>query len=168
VSRARHHDLIICARTGDIDRLGTLLMESGRPVLVGAANKTGSVGESIAIAWKDSPEAARAVSVAMPLLVRASTVTIVTATEGENAQSEAEKSAAGLAETLAWNGIHANVRCVVSDGKHPEDVVDIADSIRADLLVTGAYGHSRAREFVFGGFTRTLLRECSLPVLFVH
>jgi nucleotide-binding universal stress UspA family protein len=166
IAQARCHDLLVCARSGDIDRLGTLLMGSGRPMLVGA-DRAGSSGENIAIAWKGTAEAARAVAVSMPILARANTVSIITAVEDESKEA-AEKSAADLAETLQWNGIHAKVRCVDTDGNQPDAVVEIADSIRADMLVMGAYGHSRAREFVFGGFTRTLLRECSLPLLLVH
>lgn len=165
VTQARRYDALVSARTGELDVLGTLLVGVGRPLLIGASENVQSIGDNIAIAWKDTAEAARAVGAAMPLLARARAVTILTANDSKDAQTA---SAEKLAATLQWNDIPATVSHVSSAVGLPEAVVETAHAIRADLLVMGAYGHSRARAFVFGGFTRTLLRECSIPLFLMH
>lgn len=118
------------------------------------------------ICWKESAEAARAVSAAMPLLARANRVVIVTASE---TRDEAHDSVVEVAEQLAWNGVDAEVRHLLADGLSTDGLLtSAAQDCSADLVVMGGYGYSRMRETVFGGCTDTFLRSAETAVLLMH
>ena len=144
------------------------LLNSGSPVLMTPETwKPGPVGEDIVIAWNASREAARAVHAALPLLQRARKATIFAFSAHE---SGLRGSAAMLADHLAQHGVTAGV----SDWTNTGDIraVDALfaslEAQNADLVVAGAYGHSRTFEALFGGVSIDLLREPSLPILMSH
>lgn len=143
-----------------------LILRSGRPVLVtphGTENKT--VGEHIVIAWNASREAARAVADAIPLLETAKSVEILTV------GPEPGKTVPGvnIAQHLAHHGIAVEVkRLGASEADAGEALLNYIENGNTDLLVMGAYGHSRIREFVFGGTTRHILRKMTIPLLMSH
>ena len=162
-------DLIVAPRaTGEdvVARsiLETVLLESGRPLVIPASSAMPASFERIAIAWKPTSQAARAVAAAMPLLVRAKEVVVVTVEEQEAGHHEAD----WLVRNLAWHGITAATAPLKPGPSGAGATLLAAARDRADLLVMGGYGHSRLREWVFGGFTQLVLADAPLPVLIAH
>ncbi|MEI9993493.1 MAG: universal stress protein [Rhizomicrobium sp.] len=168
----RRHDLIVVGRDAEPFGISTadlagIIVGCGRPVLLAPGKLPPATGRTIAIAWKSTAEAARAVTAAMPLIARAERIVVLAAIEAGLEDAEAE--AALLAEQLRRLPAEVSVRCVnPRPGKVGEALVDGAGAAGADLLVLGGYGHSRAREFILGGATRDLLEESSLPLLMMH
>ncbi len=126
-----------------------------------------TVGQQVVIAWKPTREAARAVSAAVPLLQRARRVHVVTWGEPEEQVIGAPLDLDGYLKLRGIEPVwHAE------SGEEPSDVGDLllsrACDLDADLMVMGCYGHSRAREWVLGGTSRTVLRSMTLPVLMAH
>lgn len=147
----------------------TVIFGAGRPVIVFEAPEApASVGcDVIGVAWDFSRPAARAVADAMPLLERAKTVRVVTIAEDK--PIETRRSAAELARHLAMHGIDAILDTEHAAGRPVgRALADYAAARRLDLLVMGAYGHSRMREFVLGGTTKFILAEPPIPVLLSH
>ena len=148
--------------------LEAALFEAGRPVLVVPPGYDGAIGSKIMVGWSGRRECARAVTSALPLLTGARDIEVVHL-NGE------ETSVAGNARdphsAVAWlnlHGVDARAREVpLKDGAGDALLATAADS-GADLLVMGAYGHSRLREFVLGGATREVLTHTALPVLMAH
>lgn len=146
------------------DFLPTVLMQSGRPALVlPYAGSFGPIGKRVLIAWNESRESARAVSAALPWLRTASSVHIVA--YGDEAQQALDRLQMFLrAHGVADLRLHAGSR----DDDVGNQLLSMAADTGADLLVMGCYGHSRAREWVLGGATRTILATMTLPVLMSH
>jgi nucleotide-binding universal stress UspA family protein len=174
IAKARVHDLIVIARAPDFTGLspsaiGSILVGSGRPVLLAPSHAPGNLAPTIAIAWKQSAEAARAVTASMPLLEKASRIFVLAAAEGDGDAHKIVESAEGLRTQLRWHGLMAEVRSVVPGGREvPDAVMQTARDVGADMMVMGGYGHSRIWELVLGGFTRHVIREAPLPVLMFH
>lgn len=145
-------------------------LASGRPILVVPyAGRFATVGERVLIGWNASREAARAVADAMPLLAAAAAVTVLAADAQPGADEHGEVPGADIALHLARHGVKAQVeRTVSGDVPIGEVLLSRAADLGADLLVIGAYGHSRARELLLGGATRTILASMTLPVLMSH
>jgi nucleotide-binding universal stress UspA family protein len=121
----------------------------------------------VLVAWDFSRAAARAVADAIPLLERAKHVRIVTAM-GEK-PVDSKHSAEELAKNLSRHGLEVELDRIESKGRTIGETIEAhAKSCDADMLVMGAYGHSRFREFVLGGATRSLLAKPPLPILFSH
>jgi nucleotide-binding universal stress UspA family protein len=122
---------------------------------------------TVVVAWDFSRAAARAVSDSLPLLERAATVRVVTVLNEKHL--DRKHSAEELSKNLSRHGIDVMLDRVDAGGRAIGDVLgEYVASHAADLLVMGAYGHSRLREFVLGGATRSLLSKPSLPILFSH
>ena len=142
-----------------------LLMQTGRPLLVVPDDDDWLDLRSVLIAWKDTPEARRAVADALPILREAKDVTVV-----EIVENEADRSAAlaGVEDVVAWllrHGVIASARVPAECGNVETQLEKIASEFGAGLVVAGAYGHSRFQEWVFGGVTKRLLnpsRRCTL------
>jgi nucleotide-binding universal stress UspA family protein len=173
IAESRHHDLVILGRAPVASHLstggiGAILVGSGRPVLLAPERAPETLGTTIAIAWKDAPEAARALSASAGVLEKARKVVVLGAEE-DGAKTDAAESARQIAALLHSNGLKAEAQYVASGGQPlPKAILSAAGACGADLLVMGAYGHSRARELVFGGFTRAVLVSSPLPVLLFH
>lgn len=163
-------DLIVAARGGADDPtasaiLEAVLLESGRPLLIpSAAAPPPAAADTVAIAWKPVPQAARAVAAAMPLLARAKQIVVLTVEEEEGRRDEAER----LVRNLAWHGLPATAERLQPGPQGGPQTLLAAARDKAGLLVIGGYGHSRLREWVFGGFTQQVLADAPLPVLIVH
>jgi nucleotide-binding universal stress UspA family protein len=145
-----------------------LIMDAGGPVLLAADGGAAFCGDHVVVAWKDSRESRRALSDSLPFLARAQTVTIV----GVSGDADTVVDQAGLgdvARRLARHGVEAAVE-VVSKGKGTVTTAleAAADRHGADLIVTGAYGHSRTREWMLGGVTEDLIAASPKFVLFSH
>lgn len=170
---ARFHDIVVCAPPSqegeDRDQLASLLIDAGRPLLLASERPPHNITHTVVVAWKNTREAAHAVTAAMPILEKARRVVVISANEGDQEPLECVDCAEKLANQLRWHGIHAESRMIVLAGRDaPSAVLESACEIHADLLVMGGYGHSRAREFVFGGFTRHVLGGAPLPVFLCH
>ncbi|WP_041794754.1 universal stress protein [Pararhodospirillum photometricum] len=173
--RGRVADLLVLGQPGprgappSLLTLNAALLESGRPVIVAPPQPPSSVGQRVAIAWNGSAEAARAVLGAMPFLVRADAVTLLIAADGDG-QDNAPIRAAELERHLAWHGVDATTRFLeaASGGRTGEALLDACADAEADLLVMGAYTHSRLRQLILGGVTRHVLERATLPVLMSH
>ncbi len=155
-------------RTTDLS-LGEL-MTSGRPLLVlPFAGSFEALGANVLVGWNASREAARAVNDAIPLLQAAKKVTVLSINPRRGIAGDGEVPAADIALHLARHGIAAEAAHTVADDISDGDaLLSYAADIGADLLVCGMYGHSRLHELAFGGVTRSLLSEMTLPVFMVH
>lgn len=172
LQRGRMSDLIVLGRPhsqGEPAWQATLtaaLMETARPVLVAPRAPIAALGSTCAIAWNGSLEATRAVFFALPFLLKAGRVVILTV-EDVSGQAAAE-----LDTYLAWHGITTEVRALPANGSSGavvgEALLDCCKGLEADLLVMGAYTHSRLRQLILGGVTRHVLDHAELPVLLSH
>jgi nucleotide-binding universal stress UspA family protein len=143
------------------------LFESGRPLLIAPPQPPAkpSVGEVIAIAWNASPESARSVAFAMPLLLAARDVPVMMIP----AQHLSGPDENELVATLRRNGVPARAVPAHEPTKGPGiAVLETAAALGADLLVKGGYTQSRMRQFIFGGSTSQILAEATLPVFMAH
>jgi nucleotide-binding universal stress UspA family protein len=148
------------------DVMEAALMDSGRPLLVAPEHAPTALLGTVVIAWEDSPEAARAVFAAMPLLERAERIVILSVS-GDAAHEDA--TAERLARSLRWHHGAVSVAHIVREGRAAADVLlDEAKSRGATLMVMGGYSRSRLREAVFGGVTQRMLEGADLPVLLAH
>jgi nucleotide-binding universal stress UspA family protein len=166
----RAADLLVIGHPADdqgvsIDTIEAALVGTGRPVLIVPANPLVSIPETIVIAWKASPEAARAVTAAMPLLSRSKRILIVTVAEEPGLSDE---EGARLMTALGWHGLNVSTRHLRPDRLGAADTLLAAAAEEGALVVMGAYGHSRLREWVFGGFTEHVLRRAAVPLLMMH
>ena len=171
VEYARLRDLTIMSVPESYDQwfAEAIIFGSGKPTLILPENPRPRPFEleTVAVAWDFSRAAARAISDALPLLERARKVRVVTVTREK--ALDTKHSAEELAKNLARHGIDVVLDMVDTKGSPIGDVLEsYTRSHRVDLLVMGAYGHSRLREFVLGGATRSLLSKPPLPILFSH
>lgn len=167
----RLHDLVVMTRpvegaeSPSLLTLNAALMESGKPLLLAPPNPVASLGRHVAVAWNGSTEAGRAVACALPLLARAGSVTILSMAEDDRTVSA---PAGELAAFLAWHGITAQCKIVVAGSQAGHALLDQCRAAGADLLVMGAYTHSRLRQLILGGVTRHVLGHAELPCLMSH
>jgi nucleotide-binding universal stress UspA family protein len=164
----RTADLIVASRSPEPEiarpMLEAVLIDSGRPLLIAPESAMPTAIERVAIAWKDGPQAARAVALAMPFLAGAKQVLIRAVEERADERDGIDR----LARNLAWHGLAADIERLQPGPDGAAATLLAAVAGRADLLVMGGYGHSRVREWVFGGFTQHVLVGAPLPVLMVH
>ena len=174
-TQARSADLIItsAAHGGSLMDLsqeldvGDLVMRSGRPVLVVPKSTDNLALDCVVVAWSDTRESRRAIADALPLLQEAQRVVVVEIAEDKDLDAVRER----LGQVLRWlqrNAITAETLALRSDGPNATMLLQIADQQCADLLVAGAYGHSRLREWALGGVTRDLLADSSRCYLLSH
>lgn len=174
---ARYADLIVLGQV-DPDKpppVGRHLPEevvlsSGRPALVVPyVGAQATLGRRVLVAWDASREAARAVSEAMPVLERAAAVHVVTFNPRPTALGHGELPGADVGLHLARHRVEVEVKSVRTDRiQTGEALLSLAADGAYDLLVMGAYAHSRVRELILGGATRTVLESMTLPVLMAH
>ena len=166
----RAADLLVIGRPDQnegvlLDTIEGALIGSGRPLLIPPTVPMAAVPETIAIAWKATPHAARALTAALPFRSIAKQIVILTVEEDQRApHEEANRLMAGL----RWHGIPVTVRHLRPEAHSGPDTLLSAAGEHAALLVMGGYGHSRLREWIFGGFTQHVLRGAEMPVLMAH
>jgi len=174
VAAARSADLVIAPKgaSGDqaemLDATDELIAESGRPVICLPCGtvRPASSGRRILVAWNGRREATRAAFDALPLLKGAEAVSVLWVNPEDEYEDPGEVACGDLCQALARH----NVKCEADIVSGRNDrvgavLLERAQGFEADLLVMGAYGHSRFREFLFGGATRHVLRHLGLPVL---
>jgi nucleotide-binding universal stress UspA family protein len=169
VEYARLRDLTIMPESNDRWYAEAVMFGSGRPTLILPQNPRSRPFElgTVAVAWDFSRAAARAVSDAMPLLEKAKKVRIVTVLNEKRLDDK--HSAEELAKNLSRHGIDVVLDRVDARGRPAGGILEAyVASHELDLLVMGAYGHSRLREFILGGATNSLLSKPPLPILFSH
>ncbi|SET76312.1 universal stress protein [Oceanicella actignis] len=171
---ARYHDLLVMGQYEDEPDIAhltphpdTAALHSGRPVLVVPREPAAErVGERAVLAWDGGKSAARALADAMPLLERASVVTILTVGKIRAAR---RREGMDIVAHLARHGIMTDWRNVPRNGGDVAGaILDMCAEKQADLLVMGAYQRPRLAEELMGGTTRTILRETNVPVLLSH
>jgi nucleotide-binding universal stress UspA family protein len=150
------------------DFVTAVLLTSGKPGLVVPFIGAGAtLGQNVLIAWKPTPESARAVTAALPILQRARKVHV--AVWDESTGSDTVAAPVAIEPYLRHHGIAATLhRCGRPARELGDLLLSLAADLQADLLVMGCYGHGRAREWVLGGVTRTVLRSMTVPTLMVH
>ena len=171
--RARVSDLTVLARVGEdppgyqVEVFEEMIFQSGRPALfVDAKWPVTEFPETVIIAWNGGREAARAITSAMPILRQAKHVFVILIGELPGESESPEK----VASYLKLHGVHATASSVrLNKGVDPEEeFMAHAKRKRADLIVMGAYSHSRWREAILGGFTRHMLKNSKIPILMAH
>jgi nucleotide-binding universal stress UspA family protein len=170
---ARSYDLAVVAqpeqRQGLVETLmiEAALFDSGRPVLVVPYIHTDGIRlDRIVVCWDEGRNAARAVGDALPLLIRGKCVDVVTVEQKE--QSDGLRGAR-IVDHLGWHGLNVSLQPIVApDSEVANVILSYAADHGVDLIVMGAYGHSRFREFVLGGATRGMLTSMTVPVLMSH
>lgn len=180
---ARYTDLAILGQVNpDEDPSGgrqiveTVVMGAGRPVLVvpyiGAPTDPKGdirIGRNIMVAWDAGREATRAVNDALPFLERSSQATVVAINPTTSAKRHGEEPGADIGLHLARHDVKVDVSHYRMGDMGPGDaMLSRLTDLDADMLVMGAYGHSRMREIVMGGATRTVLQHMTVPVLMSH
>ena len=175
---ARYVDLVIVGQ-GDpdadnplhsVDFVDKLVLNTGVPVVVvprfGTFKK---LGERILLAWNGSREGARALKDALPLMNGQTNVTVMQVNPPGNTHAERDMESVDIAAHLARHGIKVEAAQIVAeDMKVGDMLLSRAADYGADLIVMGAYGHSRLSELVLGGVTRYILRHMTMPVLMSH
>jgi len=136
-----------------------LVMQAGRPLIVVPPKSEWLDLRSVLIAWKDVREARRAVFDALPILAAAKEVTVAEVPEQEGRRTDALWHVADIAMWLRGHGIAANTVVPEKCGDVSEQIEKIASNVGAGVVIAGAYGHSRFREWVLGGVTRHLATE---------
>lgn len=167
---ARLSDVTVFPSVADEDRTAVLvgleaaLLEGGRPLLVAPANAPSVLGRTVAIAWNDRTQSARALALAMPLLVGADAVHVL----GVDTMRTDADDAAPVVDYLAWHNVPARYHKLSGTGGVAHQLQNACADVGADLLVMGGYGHSRLRELILGGVTRAMLNQTTLPLLLAH
>jgi len=172
---ARYADLVLIGQPDADDGSGVdpgfahrLVLSAGRPVLVMPyAGKFDTVGKRVLLAWNASREATRATTDAMPFLQKADQVIVAPVNPSRAAHGEAPGTDIGL--YLTRHGVRLEVAAIEgTDLDAGNALLSRAADRSIDLIVMGAYGHSRVSELVLGGVTRTMLESMTVPVLMSH
>ncbi|MBT8471813.1 MAG: universal stress protein [Marinicaulis sp.] len=172
-SRARVSDLTILARAGDdapayeFELVEEIIFQSGRPVLLADTRQPiADFPDTVVVAWNGGREAARAITAAMPILKQAKLVIVMSVGNLPWASEPPDH----VASYLKLHGVRATaLQARLNKGVDPEEeFMALVKKKRADLIVMGAYSHSRWREVILGGFTRHLLRKSKIPILMAH
>jgi nucleotide-binding universal stress UspA family protein len=172
VLHARHSDLVVLGRPHHVDYMPTMLIEDlltgcGRPIVIAPETPPNSMTGTIVVGWKETPESARALGAAYPLLEKAKHVVLLHIAEED---SGSQKFLAHLARQLKWHGISVEPRVIPNHSKEnlSAQLTRVATELHADLLVVGGFGHGRLRELIFGGVTQSLLENADLPVFMMY
>lgn len=140
----------------------TILLSTGRPVLIEPPNMNVKRCSRIAIGWNASVECSRALAMTMPWLVEMDEVNVLIS-------KKRKSSVKSLVDYLGWYGVKANI--VLLDGKGEsigEAMLNVCAEIKADFLIVGGFSHARARELLFGGVTRYLLKNSNIVTIMTH
>lgn len=186
---ARYADLVVISQYNAADKSPSVmrdfpayvLLHSGKPVLIVphalppaqlAQPQHPAAARNVLVSWNGSKEASRAVSAALPLLQRAGQVHVAVFDAQLHAAEHGDHPGADLLQYLARHGVQAKLLLLDGGATRRGDIGEAlltqVSELSADLLVMGAYGHSRLRETILGGVTRTVLQSMTVPVLMAH
>lgn len=174
--QARYSDLVIVGQTDPTVRGGSsadlpqyVILHCAKPVLVVPYAKWGaSLGKRALVAWDAGMTATRAVTAALPLLQRAEQVNVVSFNPAPGWHGHGEQPGADIGLFLARHGVKVEVQQQVTKLDVGNALMSLAADLGSDLIVMGGYGHSRFREMLLGGATRTVLTSMTAPVLMAH
>ena len=174
VANARSVDLIITGiapsdfyEGPNTAHAGAIVMQAGRPILAVPVNNTEFKLDNILVGWKDTREARRAIVDALPILKMATNVTVLEIAEKDDKEAAYKR----LQEVINWLKSHdvlATTLVTIADDADAIQFIQIANQIQPDLVVIGAYGHSRFLEWVLGGVTNELLQNAQFNLLLSH
>jgi nucleotide-binding universal stress UspA family protein len=173
--QARAADLIITAPSLPLSvfdnsarvNVGALTLRAGRPVLMMPRNAESFAPRNILAAWKDTREARRAFTDALPLMLEAETAVVLEVADLDDLKP-VQWRVEDVARWLARHGVRALPEAVTVNTNENRALAEEIASRAPDLVVAGAYGHNRMNEWVFGGVTRDVLLEAGCPVLMSH
>jgi nucleotide-binding universal stress UspA family protein len=171
LAHARHSDLLVLGRPrhADLmpyDLIETLLLGSGRPIVIAPESLPAQPSGTIVVGWQETPAAARALSAALPLLKIANRVVLMNVGESE-AGTSADLDR--VAKQLSWHGIFAETKHALGAPKTATQVLlQAASDLNPELLVVGGYNHRPLQESIFGGATRLLLEHAETPIFMMH
>lgn len=176
VQRALLCDLLVLGQRDPMDAAGhdvpgdfvqSVLIDSGRPAfIVPYVGDASATPQTVLIAWKPTRESAHALTSALPFLQRAKQVHMVCAADDSGG---ARQALPRLARYLRMHGVESvHEHSALGDGHAGDGLLSLAADVGAEMIVMGCYGHSRAREFVLGGASRTVLEAMTVPVLMAH
>ena len=178
--QARYCDLVVLGQSDPDEAQGHILsdlpeyvvLNSGHPVLIiPHAGEFKSVGERVLVAWDGSMEATRAVNAAIPLLQRAGNVVLAIFDPPAgpvDPEQHGEEPGADIALFLARHDVKVGVKHQITSNDVGNALMSLAADTDSDLIVMGGYGHTRFREVMLGGVTRTVLETMTVPVLMSH
>lgn len=167
----RLHDLVVVGRPGDADdvltpmTLNAAIFDTGRPVLVVPPAGAGSSRKRVAISWNGSVQSARAVSAAIRILEQADAVMVLTAESFRTSGARGPE----LSAYLEWHGIMPETKVFdAAAGSVGPRLLEEISAFGADLVVSGAFTHSRMRQLILGGVTKYVLGHAQIPMLMAH
>ncbi|MBO0905604.1 universal stress protein [Jiella sonneratiae] len=154
----------------DMSLFEAILFEARAPVLLvpPSAAELNAVPATVFVAFRDTPECARAIAAALPFLKRADQVILASVAEEGAAEQRGLEPMNDMGRHLARHGVALEIREIAAWKSPAEGLLKEAEAVGAELLVAGAYGHSRLREYLLGGVTRELIRHAALPMLMAH
>lgn len=175
-AQARAADLLVVGRAENyallgprqLLNIGDAVMRAGRPVLVVPPRSTRLALDRVLIAWQDTAESRKAVSAALPLLRKAKELMIVEITPDARGRDAAEAHVADVVKWLQRHNVVASARVEPPAGDAGSQLDAIASEARIDVIVAGAYGHTRLHEWMFGGVTRHLLQRSPACAFLTH
>jgi len=168
-SHGRLADLIVVPRPDRSQNIGfnsleAALFETGKPVLMCPPAPVAKIGDHVVIAWSSSAEAARAVTLALPVLESAKAITVLTVDTGDGAANGQE-----LCDYLVSHGVDAGTKALTAGSSAVGGaLLKAAEEAGGDVLVMGAFGQNRRRELVLGGVTQHIIDHADLPILMAH
>ncbi|MDO8176647.1 MAG: universal stress protein [Undibacterium sp.] len=175
--QARYSDLVVLGQTNPDEPSPSVLpdfpeyivMNSGRPVLIiPYAGDFATVAKRPLISWDASRESTRAVTDAIPLLKRADLVQVAIFNSKASPDAHGEQPGADIALFLARHGVKVEVSVHKTSTDIGNALLSLSHDLDSDMIVMGGYGHSRLREMIMGGVTRTILESMTIPVLMSH
>lgn len=171
IFHARQSDLVVLGRAKQKqglspDTLEQLARNCGRPVILAATAAPQILTGTVMVCWKNSDNVARAIAAAMPILTNAKRVVFTNVAKRHDGNTEALRD---LARQFANNGLSTEAQVIPANNIGTAGLLSAAaEECGADLLVIGAYGHSRLRELIFGSCTEALIRDVDRPILLMH
>lgn len=175
--QARYSDLVVLGQTNPDEPSPSVLpdfpeyivMNSGRPVLIiPYAGDFTTVAKRPLISWDASRESTRAVTDAIPLLKQADLVQVAIFNSKSSPDAHGEQPGADIALFLARHGVKVEVSVHKTSTDIGNALLSLSHDLDSDMIVMGGYGHSRLREMIMGGVTRTILESMTIPVLMSH
>lgn len=175
--QSRYADLVVIGQTNPDEPSSFesaefpeyVLTNSGRPVLfIPYVGQFETVGKRVLISWDASREATRAVTDAIPLLRRAEIVQVVVFNTNAKSGTHGEQPGADISLYLARHGVNVEASHQRTELDIGNALLSLASDFNADMIVMGGYGHSRFRQMVLGGVTRTILETMTVPIFMAH
>jgi nucleotide-binding universal stress UspA family protein len=174
IERARYTDIVVMGQAQPTKKPSPhsvavenhVIMGCARPVLmIPGKGVSGQLGNRVVVAWNGSRESVRALNDAMPFLEKAANVEVLAIDPGKD---DGDLPGAEICQYLARHGVNAEAASVKSRGSTTDTLLEYARDNSANMVVMGAYGHSRLREFVLGGATYNMLQKSDVAILMSH